>query len=167
MQCKLSRLCIRLCLHETRSSSCTYDSGDCSVSINSTYSRSPSRTWIFITNHYGVYGLIKRWSLPPPSPLHPCSESIKTQLLPITTMSYVKEYSRSQPQHTLFISVIIKQWRLPPPSPLHLWYTTFRTLGINFIIQKYLFRLSSLIPSSRWYKGLNFNSLYTQQGCPT
>jgi len=59
------------------------------------------------------------------------------------------------------MSVIIKQWRLPPPSPLHLCYTMFRTLGHNYIIKKYMFRLSSLMPSSRWYKGLNFSSLYT------
>jgi len=61
----------------------------------------------------------------------------------------------------LFMSVIIKQWRLPTPSPLHLCYTMFRTLGHNYIIHKYLFRLYSLMPSSRWYKGLNFNSIYT------
>jgi len=43
---------------------------------------------------------------------------------------------------------------LPPPSPVHLCYTMFRTLGHYYIIQKYLFRLSSLMPSWRWYKGL-------------
>ena len=45
--------------------------------------------------------------------------------------------------------------------PLPLCYTMFRTLGHNYVIQKYQFRLCSLMPSSRWYKWLNFNSLYT------
>lgn len=32
--------------------------------------------------------------------------------------------------------------------------------GHNYTVQKYLFRLHSSIPSSRWYKGLNC-TLYT------
>jgi hypothetical protein len=34
-------------------------------------------------------------------------------------------------------------------------------LGHNYILQKYMFRFSSLMPSSRWYKVLNINSIYT------
>jgi len=72
-------------------------------------------------------------------------------------------WGKGQARRNQFISVIIKQLRLPPSSPLPQCYSMFRTLGHNYVIQKYLFRLSSLMSSSRSYKALNFNSIYTTE----
>ena len=71
---------------------------------------------IFITSHYDVYGIINRWSLPPPSPLHPVLCLLKhnyyQSLQCLMSMSIVDDNLNIHSSY-----VIIKQWRLPPPSP--------------------------------------------------